>query len=346
MKPAIILHGGAGNWNTYNPNKAKKILKKASNIGISIIKLNCCNEKPVISLYSGEKLCRNHFIEYFENKIFKTIRQYNLIEKEESIGIALSGGKDSLTVLHILKKISEQNPKIKISAIAINEGIAGYRDKTLETAKTFCDKNSIKLNIFSYKEEFGLTLDEMLKILNVKPCTICGIFRRYLLNKKSRELGLTKLATGHNLDDECQSILMNQMRNDLSASARLGPKVGLLNHAKFIQRIKPLYLCTEKEVTTYAFLNGLLDNFTECPNAVHSFRAQVRDTLNDLENKFPGTKYSIVNSFLQILPYLKEKFKDGEIKICKNCNEPASNEICNACVYLEKLHKKITISHP
>lgn len=301
---------------------------------------NCCSEKPVISLYSGEKLCKNHFIDYFENKVFKTIRQFELLDKEENLGVALSGGKDSLTILHILKKLSKQNPKIKINAVAIDEGIQGYRDKTLITAKEFCDKNSIKLHIFSYKEEFGLMLDEMLKILNVKPCTICGIFRRYLLNKKSRELKLTKLATGHNLDDECQSILMNQMRNDLRASARLGPKVGLVQNEKFIQRIKPLYLCTEKEATTYAFLNGLLDNFNECPNVPQSFRAQARDMLNDIEQKFPGTKYSIVNSFLQTLPYLKEKFRNGEIKICSKCSEPSANEICNACIYLDKLKNK------
>ncbi|MBI4452567.1 TIGR00269 family protein [Candidatus Woesearchaeota archaeon] len=305
------------------------------------IKLNCCSEKPVISLYSGEKLCKNHFVEYFENKVFKTIRQFDLLDKEENIGVALSGGKDSLTVLSILNRLSKENPKIKINAVAIDEGIAGYRDKTLITAKEFCGKNNIKLHIFSYKEEFGLTLDEILKILDVKPCTICGIFRRYLLNKKSRELKLTKLATGHNLDDECQSILMNQMRNDIKSSARLGPKVGLMKNELFVQRIKPLYLCTEKEVTTYAFINGLLDTFSECPNAIHSFRAQVRDTLNGLENKFSGTKYSIVNSFLQTLPFLKEKFKNGEIKICKNCNEPSANEVCNACIYVEKLKNKV-----
>ncbi len=307
------------------------------------IKLNCCDEKPVLALPSGEKLCRSHFIEYFESKVFKTIRQFELLDKEENIGIALSGGKDSLTVLNLLNKLSKENPKIKITAIAIDEGIAGYRDKTVETAKKFCDENKIQLRIFSYKEEFGLTLDEMLKILHVKPCTICGIFRRYLLNKKSRELKLTKLATGHNLDDECQSILMNQMRNDLRASARLGPKVGLMQNDKFVQRIKPLYLCTEKEATTYAFLNRLLDTFTECPNTSQSFRAQVRDMLNEMENKFPGTKYSIMNSFLQILPYLKEKFKDGAIKICAKCNEPSSNDVCNACIYAEKLKNKIIL---
>jgi uncharacterized protein (TIGR00269 family) len=303
--------------------------------------MNCCNEKPIIALYSGEKLCKSHFIEYFENKVFKTIRQFDLIGKEENLGVALSGGKDSLTVLYILNRLSQQNPKIKINAIAIDEGIAGYRDKTLEKAKEFCQNNNIPLHIFSYKEEFGLTLDEMLKILDVRPCTICGIFRRYLLNKKSKKLKLTKLVTGHNLDDECQSILMNQLKNNIQASARLGPKVGIFHDEKFVQRIKPLYLCTEKEVTTYAFINGLLDDFVECPNVSQSFRAQVRDMLNDLEQKFPGTKYSIVNSFLQTLPLLKQQFKNEAIKVCLKCNEPSANDICNACVYLEKLKKSM-----
>ena len=332
--------------------------------------MNCCSDKPVIQLPAGEKLCKNHFTDYFEDKVFKTIRQIELLDKEENLGVALSGGKDSLTVLHILNKLSKQNPKIKINAIAIDEGIHNYRDKTLEKAKEFCHRNNIKLNIFSYKGEFGLTLDEMLKILDVKPCTVCGIFRRYLLNKKSRESGLTKLVTGHNLDDECQSIIMNQMKNNIRSSARLGPKVGLiqdemsanrkaisvemserehrseLSHVtaqkpqvfdKFVQRIKPLYLCAEKEVTTYAFVNGLLDEFNECPNVPQSFRAQVRDMLNSMEQKFPGTKYSIVNSFLETLPLLKQDFKNKIIKVCQRCSEPSANDICNACVYLGKL---------
>ena len=307
--------------------------------------MNCCDQKPIFELPAGEKLCKSHFIDYFEGKVFKTIRQFELLDKEENLGVAISGGKDSLTVLHLLKKLSLENPKIAISAIAINEGIEGYRDKTLKSAEEFCNKNDIKLQIFSYKEEFGLTLDEMLKILKVKPCSICGVFRRYLLNKKSKELGFTKIATGHNLDDESQSIIMNQMKNNISASSRLGPKVGIKYDKGFVQRIKPLYLCTEKEVTTYAFLNGLLDDFTECPNAVLSYRAQIRDMLNDMESKFSGTKYSIVNSFLQTLPMLKDRFKNEAVGICKSCKEPSSHEICSACVFVEKLKKTMEIKN-
>ena len=112
--------------------------------------MNCCNEKPIIELTNNEKLCKTHFTEYFENKVLKTITKFDLIGKEENLGVAVSGGKDSLTLLHILKKLSEQNPKIKLTAIAINEGIEGYRDKSLITAQNFCDKNNVKLNIYSY----------------------------------------------------------------------------------------------------------------------------------------------------------------------------------------------------
>jgi tRNA-5-methyluridine54 2-sulfurtransferase len=297
----------------------------------------CCSKAPVYSLIN-EKLCKSHFADYFEGKVLRTIRQFELLGKKENLGIALSGGKDSLTVLKILSKISKENPNIKLNAILIDEGISGYRDKTIETAKKFCKEHKVKLHIFSYRKEFGMTLDEILKKLKVKPCTVCGIFRRYLLNKKSRELGFTKLATGHNLDDESQSIMMNQMKNSMPASARLGPKSGIFEDEGFIPRIKPLYLCSEKEVTTYAFLNNLLDSFIECPNAKVSYRAQIRDMLNDMEQKSPGTKHGIVNSFLEVLPELRKKYSGQEkMPHCKKCKEPSAKEMCNACIYVEKL---------
>lgn len=306
--------------------------------------MECCKSKKVIALPSGEKLCKKHFLKYFEDKVYRTIRTYELIDGEEFLGVAVSGGKDSLTVLSLLKKLSEHNPKIKVGAIAINEGISGYRDETIVTAREFCEKIDVPLHVYSYEEEFGMPLDEILKNIDVKPCSICGIFRRYLLNKKAKELGFTKLATGHNLDDEAQSIMMNQFRNDQKASARLGPKAGVKEQEGFIQRVKPLYLCTEKEVTTYAFLTGILDKFTECPNVSKSYRAEVRDMLNQFEHKFPGTKYAIVNSFLQVLPTLKELHKGEPMQYCKECGEPASKEVCNACKWGKKVEALKTTS--
>lgn len=302
-----------------------------------------CLENPVIKLTNSNiSLCKNCFIKYFEKKVKKTIKDYELIEKNDNVIVACSGGKDSTVLLYLLKKLTEKRNDVKITALAIDEGIHDYRDKSLEFLKKFCNEHKVELNIFSYKKEFGKTLDEILKTYKGVPCSICGVLRRYLLNKKSKELNGNKLATGHNLDDESQSIIMNYFRKNVKLSARLGPITGIVNDKRFIKRIKPLYFLTEKEVTSYAFLKGFMDKFTECPHDSDSYRAQVRDMLNDFEAKYPGTKHSIISSFIEILPLLKNNYKnDKEIRSCQLCDEPCSNEICKACQYVEDVVKKL-----
>ncbi|QQG38626.1 MAG: TIGR00269 family protein [Candidatus Woesearchaeota archaeon] len=297
-----------------------------------------CVEKPVIKLPNNNvQLCKNHYIKYFEKKILKTIRQFNLVEDGDHIGVAISGGKDSSSLLYILNKLAEKRKKVKLTAITIDEGIHGYREHTLKDARKLCEELKIPLYVYSYKEEFGQTLDEALKKYKLKPCSLCGVLRRYLLNKKARELGVNKLATGHNLDDEAQSILMNQIKNNIQTSARLGPITGVKEDKRFIRRIKPLYFLTEREVATYAFLKGFVSEFIECPNSGHGLRGDVRKFLNDFEGKYPGTKHAILNSFLEIMPLLRKDYKMQEIKDCVDCGEPCSQERCQTCALLNSL---------
>src|SRR3989344_8369623 len=298
-----------------------------------------CKEKPVMQLpNSNIKLCKSCFVKYFERKALRTIRKYKLISRKDHVVTAVSGGKDSLSLLHFLNKLASKKIDFKLSALLIDEGIKDYRDGTIEAAKKFCKKNNIKLNIASYKEVTRKTLDGIKKQFpDTIACSMCGVLRRYILNKKSRELKADKLATGHNLDDEAQSIIMNQFRHNIALSARLGPITGVKKDPRFIPRIKPFYFLTEKEVATYAFLNNLMDKFKECTYCTESNRFVVRDMLNNLEHKYPGTKHSIVASFLEILPLLKEKYKNQKIDSCKICGEPTSSEICNACKLLQKI---------
>jgi len=299
-----------------------------------------CLEKPVIQLPNSEKkLCKSCFIKYFERKVIKTINKYKLIEKNDHIVVAVSGGKDSLSLLYLLNKYCQKrNNKIKLSALQINEGIKGYRDSSIEDAKKFCKSQRIKLHIASYEKETGKTLDKVKKkYKDTIACSMCGILRRYLLNKYSRKMKATKLATGHNLDDEAQSIIMNQFRHNIALSARLGPITGVKKDPRFIPRIKPFYFLTEKEVATYAYLHNLIFKFNECPYCEDSNRFFIRDMLNDAEAKYPGTKHSIVASFIEILPLLKKKYKNQEINSCKLCKEPTSSDICSACKVKEKI---------
>jgi len=297
-----------------------------------------CKKEAVYKLISGEPLCKNCFIKYFEKKVLKTIRIFKLIDKEDYIGVAISGGKDSLTVLNILNLVAQKHRKLKLIAILIDEGIKGYREKTIVDAKKFCKENNIPLKIYSYKKEFGFTLDQIIKKTKEKPCSICGVLRRNLLNTKARELKVKKLATGHNLDDEAQAVMMNQLRRNIEVSARLGPITGVKEDKRFIRRIKPLYLMLEKEIMIYSFIKGFVGELTECPYERESYRSAVRDMLNNFEEKYPGSKNSIITSFLEILPLLKTKYKQKkEIKSCLECKEPSSQEICQKCKILKKL---------
>ncbi len=297
-----------------------------------------CELEPVIQLSSGVRLCRSCFIRYFEKKVRKTLRIFDLIGAKERIAVAVSGGKDSVTVLNILNDIAAKKKHFHLFAILVDEGIIGYREHTIVTAKEFCEEKNIPLHIYSFKKELGYTLDEMVKKLGMKPCTICGVFRRYLLNKKARELKADKLVTGHNMDDEAQSVLMNQFKNNIGVSARLGPITGVKIDKRFVRRIKPLYLVSEKEVALYALLKNLRGKYNECTYENLSFRGEVRDMLNDFEAKNHGVKNNIINSYLEIMPLLKQKYKsDDPINFCSKCREPTSGEVCTACELLAKL---------
>jgi len=308
---------------------------------------NKCKNKAVINLQHGP-LCKQHFINYFEDKVFKTISKYQLINRNDKICVAASGGKDSLTALYLTKKYLLKNnfPTENFNALIINEGINNYRELTLDDLKQFCNEHKIPLTIASFKEEFSKPLDQAYPIINKatgkKPCNICGVWRRQLINKYAKQLGATKLVTGHNLDDESQVIVMNMFKANTSISAKLGPISGIGEHVDFVRRIKPLYFCSEKETRLYTLLKGFKVKFTECPYVTESYRAEVRTMLNQMEEKYPGTKTGIINYFLDVLPLLKErelsKTKSQPNK-CKYCQEPSKQDICNACKLRENLEK-------
>jgi len=303
-----------------------------------------CKTNPVYKQESGKTLCKTHFIRYYERKVLKTIRKYNLIDKGDKVAVSASGGKDSISLLYLLNKLCKERRLCKLEAIAINEGIHGYRDKLLNTLKNFCKKEKIKLHVFTFKKEFGFSLDEILKKvwkkkLELNPCFICGILRKYLTNKKARQLKFNKLATGHNLDDEAATFLVNLIKGNLELSAKLGPKTGFSSQKAFVQRIKPLYMCTEKENIIYAEIKKLLPAPVKkivCPYK-KSYRQEIEIFLDKFEKSHPGAKHAVVSNFLDLLPILKKRYASKELKKCKKCGEPTSNEICKTCELLEML---------
>ena len=297
-----------------------------------------CGKQAIIDLkYSGQKLCKSCFIEFFERRVRKTISDNKYLSGVKNIAIGLSGGKDSSSLLHILNKIL-QNKKISLIVITVDGEIKGYDDKLVRNAKKICKNLGLRHHIFSFKREFKLKASDLTKI---RPglCN-CGIFKRYLLNKKARELRADKLAVGHNLDDELESILMNMMRGDVSRIIR---GEGILKHEKFVPRIKPLQRSPENEVALYAKLIFPGFDFNiECPYRKDFLRFHVKKMIDYLEKNHPGIKYQIYEGNKKLRNALIKSIKIGKPNKCRICGEICSGSICQVCEFKEEIKKSLS----
>jgi len=292
------------------------------------MKCSKCNMDAVAHQpYSGAHLCRKHLIEDVERKVKKDIRQLQMVEKNDSIAVALSGGKDSVVLLYLLHKLFSKRPDITLFAVTIDEGISGYREHTIEIAQKVTDMLGIQLHVISMKGELGKSLDEVAAEERDKgACSFCGVFRKKLLNMTARKLGATKLAVGHNLDDEAQTAFLNVLRGDVGRMSRMHKK-----QQGLVFRIKPLRSVPEKEVALYAILQNLPVDFSECPYAHEAMRGEVRDIINSIEVKHPGTKYSILRGSDETARLLNIAQQDVTLSVCSVCGEPTAAEVCQSC---------------
>ncbi len=288
----------------------------------------CRRDSVIYQKYSNAHLCKQHFIQDVERKIKRDIRKFRMVEKGDRIAVALSGGKDSIALLFVLHKIFQNRKDIELHAITIDEGIKGYREYTIPYAIELTQELGIPHTIVTFQKEFGITLDELNRKKEYKACTLCGVLRKYLLNRTARELEADKLATGHNLDDEAQTILMNYLRGDVNRLRRArAPQQGM------VFRIKPLRSIPEKEVALFVLLNNLPLSTEECPYAKEALRNEIREMINNYEVRHPGTKYSLLKGFDTISQALQQ---DGmRVMPCQRCGEPSSNAVCMACRFLE-----------
>lgn len=272
------------------------------------------------------------FVHYFEDKVKHTIEKYELLSKDERVLVALSGGKDSTTILHILHKLG-----YNLEGVTVDARIGCYTEKNLKNTWNICDELGIQLHEINFVQEFGGSLQKLLQIikskdLDLKSCNVCGVLRRFLINKKAKELGADKVVTGHNLDDEAQVFIMNLFKNTLNLSARMGPKPGAVQDDMFVSRVKPLYFISEKEVIRYVQVRKFPVYVGKCPCSLEGQRNFFKDWLNELEQTNPKVKHNIIDYFMKKLPMLKEKYQGkGTLQYCIECGEPSSQNICRAC---------------
>jgi len=285
--------------------------------------------------YNGLLLCKRCFISFFERRVRRTIGEQRFVEAGDRIVVALSGGKDSVTVLHLLDKLNRlHGNNIELVAISIDQGIRGVDEVNLKNAREITRVAGIEHHVFSFKDELGHTVDEL---ASLRPglCN-CGVFRRQILNKKARQLGASKLATGHNLDDEVESAMMNFVTGNL---VRIARGDGLVSSEKFVRRIKPLRRSPEEEVALYAHLVLPQMVFApECPYRGRVIRRNVKRIVDELEKHHPGIRYQILESSERLGEVLRKEVNlPVTLSECRICGEPSSSEVCNACQLREQI---------
>lgn len=302
-----------------------------------VVRCMLCGEPPVILLKEPDRhLCATHLIAEVEDRSARTIRERELIKPHDRIAVAFSGGKDSTALLVILSRLLSSWDDVSLVAITVDEGIAGYRDDTIRAAEEVTQKLQIEHVCVSFTDLIGDDLDTLLIGRETQACSVCGILRRKALSVAAFKAGATKLATGHNLDDEAQSVLMNTLRGDLPRLIRTSDADSM---DCFIPRIKPLADISEKEIAAYLFVQDLFPFLPECPYTRYALRREVRTMLSAMEQKHPGTMRNLIKSKRSIEKYADRGAVSEPLRRCRECGDPCSREFCQVCMLRKSLGK-------
>ncbi|MDR7435594.1 MAG: ATP-binding protein [Armatimonadota bacterium] len=302
-----------------------------------------CREPAVLEIRRhNAAFCAPHFLDFFTSQVERAIQEMRMFDKTDRILVAVSGGKDSLSLWDVLLRLGYQ-----ASGLYIHLGIGEYSERSKEKVLLFARKHEADLLIVDLPAEYGMNVEEMAKRSHRVPCSACGLSKRYLFNKVALDHGFDVVATAHNLDDEAAVLLGNLIHWQVEFLARQSPVLES-THPKLVKKVKPLYRLSERETAAYAVLRGIDYIVEECPNSVGARSLLYKEALNFLEAKAPGTKQSLYWGFLEqrkvIAGSILSPAGDGNkasLRECIHCGQPTTAEICAFCRMTEKAMEKM-----
>eukprot|EP00958_Prasinococcus_capsulatus_P020231 scaffold2591_cov417-Prasinococcus_capsulatus_cf.AAC.5 len=288
---------------------------------------------------TGQPCCRDCFYFAFEEEVHNTIVDNKLFNRGDRVAIGASGGKDSTVLAHVLTLLNKRHDYgLDLFLLSVDEGIAGYRDDSLETVKRNEQQYQIPLRIVSYKELYQWSMDEIVSQIGLKSnCTFCGVFRRQALDRGATLERATKVVTGHNADDIAETVLLNILRGDFS---RLTRCTAITTGSEgVLPRCKPFKYAYEKEIVLYAHFKKLDYFSTECTYSPNAYRGFARTFIKDLESVRPQAILDIIRSGEELRYAQSAKDNMPTVGTCTRCGYMSSQELCKACLLLEGLNK-------
>ena len=283
---------------------------------------NCQAEAVTYVNWKDKHYCANHFKRYFLAQLGKVLDKYEINGK---VAVALSGGKDSSTCVETLTHFD----RIDVEPFYIDLGIDEYSQESMEREEELSDKLDVNLNVIDFEDEYGTTIPELNEKESGSACGLCGMIKRYLMNKHAYENDFDHIATGHNLSDEISSTFNNLANVYLTPFRGMKPVLEDKEEYKMVSRIKPLFFLTDKECLIYAETNDIPFYHKECPLSTGSPTNQLKDWLHELNEERAKILRNFAKSFMRIEERME--IDQSELKNCDNCGYPTATQTCRFC---------------
>jgi len=305
------------------------------------MKCRTCGQKAAVNMRQHKlALCKEHYLDWIPAQVERFIEKYAMFTRQEKILVAVSGGKDSLSLWDILSRLGYRADGLYI-CLGIDEGI-GYSSESQHLTEAFAIARGLKLHVVDIQKDYGLTVPQFAGRTHrgqAKPCSVCGLIKRHEMNRVARDLGYDVLATGHNLDDEAATLFGNTLSWSGEYLLRQGPV--LPGTPGLARKTKPLCRLYEREMLAYALLRGIEYIYEECPFAEGASSIYYKELLNKLENDRPGVKLSFYLSFLEARKsglFAGHDEVQAELHPCPRCGQPTSSDgLCSFCRMIEKV---------
>ncbi|MDP8253388.1 MAG: ATP-binding protein [Candidatus Kaelpia aquatica] len=293
--------------------------------------MNCkiCGNEASLKLKSHNlKLCEEDFRVFLDRQFRRAVADMEMFSRQEPVLVAVSGGKDSLLCWHLINKLA-----YKSEGIFLDLGIEGFSSASKNKISNFAKERGLKFKVLKIEELTGFDIRTMLK--KKRFCSVCGMIKRYWLNRYAYENGFSVIATGHNLDDESATLLGNILRWQLGYIRRQYPRLDAVG-SKLISRVKPLYKMSEYEIKTYADLEGIDYLSDSCPFKKGNTQDVYKEALDLIEEHSPGTKSSFLFQFLDKKKDIFERDEGLCLNECSRCGMLTTQEVCSYCKLIEK----------
>jgi uncharacterized protein (TIGR00269 family) len=292
------------------------------------MKCKICKAQAVVALRShNSAFCPDCYKKFFLRQVTRGIESQNLFTRTDRILVALSGGKDSLSLMLALSRQG-----YKVTGLHIDLGIPGSSADARGVTERFCARQGLKLIVREMAVE-GLPIPLVKERLRRPICSACGKIKRQFFNEVAVGEKFNVVATGHNLDDEVARLFSNTLRWDVAYLADQGPVLG--EEAGFVRKVNPLWRLTEFETANYAFLMGIENHYAPCPYSPGATFSVLKGLLQRLEAAMPGRKLDFYQGFLERgrpLFELGQPKKSDMLAPCPLCGYPTSSGgECGVC---------------